>query len=103
MEDQWLRDVLVELRSNVKDVDAKVDSMRESQIRTETILREGKFGERIAELEKFRERSEPQVEEIPSLVSFREQFEGAMTPIKFAVGGSLIAILGLILNVAGVI
>ena len=80
------KDLLLELHRAVSEVDKKVDAARESQIRTETILAEGKFGERITALEAFRNRA-----------------EGAGALAKWALGGSGVALVLSILNAFGVI
>ena len=80
------KDLLVQLHAAVSEVDKKVDAARESQIRTETILSEGKFGERITALEAFKNRA-----------------EGASALAKWALGGSGVALVLSLLNAFGVL
>lgn len=103
LHEEWLREAITEIKTTVKEMDSKVDAARESNIRTETILREGKFGERIAELEKFQERSEPVIAQVPALTRFRERFEGQRDLTKWALGSSGIALVAFFADRLGVI
>lgn len=80
------KDLLLQVLARVDGIDTKVDAARDSQIRTETILTEGKFGERISSLERFQNKA-----------------EGAFGLAKWALGGSGIALLLTVLNLLGVI
>lgn len=80
------KELLLRVLTSVEKLDEKVDKSRESQVRTETILTEGRFNERITSLEKFRDR-----------------FDGAMSPVRWALGGSGVALLISVLNALGVI
>ena len=74
------KEVLLQLVAQVNSIDTKVDQARESQIRTETIMSEGRFGERIGKLEEFKSRT-----------------EGQLSLAHWAVGGSGIAlVMGLV-------
>lgn len=80
------KDLLLRVLDGMNKLEDKVDKTRESQVRTETILSEGRFGERIMALEKFRDR-----------------FEGSMSPVRWALGGSGIALALELARIAGVI
>ena len=69
------KDILLQLVATVDGLDKKVDAARDSQIRTETIIAEGKYGERLSALEAWKNRT-----------------DGAAMFAKFAVGGSLLSL-----------
>lgn len=79
------KELLLRVLDTVEKLEGKVDDARVSQVRMETIVTEGRFNERITALEKFKDR-----------------FEGAMSPVKWALGGSGIAIVLQVLNILGV-
>lgn len=79
------KELLLRVLGTVEKLEEKVDKSRESQVRIETIVAEGRFNERITALENFRNR-----------------FDGAMSPVKWALGGSGIAIVLQVLNIMGV-
>ena len=74
------KEVLLQVLAKVEGIEKRTDETRESQIRTETILSEGRFGQRIADLE-----------------AFKNNAQGALGLAKWAVGGSGLAlVLGII-------
>ena len=79
------KDLLLRVLDTVEKLEGKVDKSRESQVRIETIVAEGRFNERITALENFKNR-----------------FDGAMSPVKWALGGSGIAIALQVLSLLGV-
>jgi hypothetical protein len=69
------KDFLVRLDNKVDALDAKMEQALAQQVCMQTILTEGHFGERLSMLEHFKDRT-----------------EGAFGLIRWAVGGSGIAI-----------
>lgn len=76
------KEVLLQVLSQVQGIDKKVDEARDSQIRTETILSEGRFGERLVALE-----------------TFKNKTEGALSLGKWALGTSGLALVIAVLSV----
>ena len=71
------KEILLQLMTSIGAIEKKVDESRESQIRTETILSEGRYGERLTALE-----------------TWKNQAVGWVSAGKWSLGGSGIALLG---------